>query len=139
MTSEAEWITSATAAANGFLRLGSIRIYRSIEGTGQAPEVEDYPFQGLDIDTGSTSAMDWRFWARVGAQHARELGKPVFLNCRAGDLKHPGFTPFGTSIAELRRTGGDLLSVPCGDCQKSLFNCRCALRGVGDLLRQMRD
>ena len=117
-----EWISAvATRNANGFLREGSIRIYGSKEGYGTPPGIEAYPHQGLDIEVAPYD-YPWLDSARGRAWVTRD-GWGACIP--AGNLKHPGFTPLGTSIATLLREGHDILSAPCGYCSVNLASCKC--------------
>ena len=106
-----------------FLRDGSIRIYRSVEGTGIAPGIEDYPFQGLDIVT-EPYDYEWLWWARENARQG-QLGAWTLPAFPAGGEKYAGRTPLGTSVAELARKGEDILAAPCGYCGWNLGHCKC--------------
>lgn len=50
----------------------------------------------------------------------------------AGDFKYGllEFTPLGTFVPELTRTGGDYLDTRCGYCGLRTQRCRCALESA---------
>jgi len=115
-----------------FLRPGSIRIYRSVEGHGTPPGIEAYPFQDLAIEV---EAYDyhWLELARYGAFVARLDGQSVRSWRRAGDIKHEwDVTPLGAEVAQLRREGPDTLTAPCGECGNPLATHRCDFAGAAE-------
>ena len=118
--SHEDWIANVKPA-NGFLRAGSVRIYRSVEGTGIAPGIDAYPHAGLDINTSSYD-YPWLVSARGRAAVTRDGWGP---SIPAGNLKNPGMTPLGTSVAILAREGHDMLSSDCGYCSANLAKCKC--------------
>lgn len=130
MRNPQDWIDKVKPS-NGFLRAGSIRIYAS--GTpkehGSRWAVEDYPFQGLDTAT-DPSPADWRFDARVSAQCAAVIGRPVPDTRTSAFIKYEGYerTPFGTHQATIARGGEqyeDYLNAPCGYCSNKVATCKC--------------
>lgn len=109
-----------------------VRVYASREGCPGSPPVEAYPFQGLDIETREYGAP-WRMNARTAAHVMRTLGPVPSVSIAAGRYKYAGqLTPFGTPVAELVRTGGDILSSLCGNCGRRVTGCRCAFDGPGE-------
>lgn len=108
-----------------FLRAGSIPIYGSTDGHGQAIASEDYPYQSLFIET---TPYDW-FWldcARFSAYIAHLADIPVVPASRASVFKFWGIqTPLGTPLSDLWRTGRDMLSAPCGECGRNVTKCVC--------------
>jgi hypothetical protein len=86
-----------------FLRAGSIPVYRSREGHGGRPGVEDYPFQGLDLADCEYGIWEWLEQARTGAQVMRILGPEPAVDISAGHYKYRGRTPLGQEVAELSR------------------------------------
>lgn len=116
-----KWIDNVKPA-NGFLRNGSVKIYRSVEGTGIAPGIDAYPHQHLDINTYSYT-YPWLEKARTSAQVGQILGPVPGAIRAAGNLKHPGITPLGTSVATLAREGHDMLTSDCGNCGRSISKC----------------
>jgi hypothetical protein len=97
----------------------------SHEGNGGPVSVEDYPFQGVDLDCRSGYRWTWEALAVLSAHQARESMRAIVPGHRSGDLKHKGVTPFGTPVAVLARTGGDMLCALCGRCGTRLGECRC--------------
>lgn len=124
-----EWIKNVKPA-NGFLRAGSVRIYRSVEGTGIAPGIDAYPHQYLDVGFNQEDMPDWQRRARMAARIANDLGVSVAPVLRAGNQKHSNArTPLDTSVAVLAREGHDMLSSACGYCTKNLAACKCGQQG----------
>lgn len=108
-----------------FLRPNTVPLYRSIDGNGHQTPSEAYPFQGLDLAT-EPSPLDWRYMAKTAADICYMFRSGAQFSIM-GEWKYAGkFTPTGTSIAELTRTGGDMLVSPCGLCQRPLPQCRCS-------------
>lgn len=93
-----------------------------VEGYGGKPSVEYYPFQGLDIAT--------RPYGYPSVGLLRQL---VIESSRSLNAKYAGrVSPFGTPLADLVRTGGETLVVPCGNCGVTLARCGCSFRGPGE-------
>lgn len=129
-----EWIESADTRRQGFLRPGTIPLYGSGGAREHGSKVSPtaYPNQGLDL---ATEPYDWHWQrkARIVANISRGYGGPIPGNGRAGECKRVGlaqFTPLGTSVAELTRTGGDMLASPCGYCGVNISKCRCGQGGT---------
>lgn len=84
----------------------------SAEGGGGKPSAEDYPFQWVSVPMGGYETAETR---------------------RSLDLRFAGqVTPFGTPVALLWRTGGDLISSKCGYCGETLAECRCSYPNGGE-------
>lgn len=83
-------------------------------GPGGKPSIEPFPFAGLDTAT------------RPYPLDARGLEATRSLNSKyAGQV-----TPFGTPVAELIRTGGEMLVAPCGGCGVPVGRCGCSFTGA---------
>lgn len=107
-----------------FFRSGSVRIHRSIEGNGHKIGMEDYPHQWTDTKTHSYS-YDWLLQA-TGDVRQVVMGAWPLPCWPAGYYKYAGeFTPLGTPVALLTRTGGDYLASPCGYCGINIAKCQC--------------
>lgn len=102
------------------------------DGHGDKPSVSAYPNQGLDLATDPYGYSSSGHKARAAADIARALGVPVPPLGTAGHCKYRGlFTPLGTPVAQLSRTGGDMLMSQCGYCARQLAKCVCG-RGLDD-------
>lgn len=102
-----------------------------IEGHGGPVEVEYYPFQGLDLNVVQEPVPMQQLNARHAANVCRAYGLPVSDWRRAGELKYPGRSPWGTPLALIARTGGDILTAPCGYCGLTTSRCagKCGMTG----------
>lgn len=108
---------------SGFYQFRGYPWPHSSEGYGGPIEVEYYPFQGLDLSSAHVEYdYEWLILARVHANLRRErrLSIPALA---AGTAKNPGYSPFGTPLAQIARTGGDILSAPCGYCGQVTSRC----------------